>query len=183
MHKAFPLPVKTSHCQKKFSLQVKKVPPAEEKRCRCCEVSTATEDQEIFDSGCSRHIMGNKSFLIDYQEIDGGFVAFGGSPKGDHLGKFEGKADEGFLVGYSVNSKAFPPIVLQQRLRQDMGRWEELIRENVFKLGGNRDHLLACLAHIIYNRRTKKIMETMNDSFDELSAMAFEQRSSKPGLQ
>nr|GEV61312.1 reverse transcriptase domain-containing protein [Tanacetum cinerariifolium] len=25
----------------------------------------------------------------------------------DHLGKFEGKADDGFLVGYSVNSKAF----------------------------------------------------------------------------
>ncbi|GKE73555.1 hypothetical protein Tco_1535596, partial [Tanacetum coccineum] len=25
----------------------------------------------------------------------------------DHLGKFEGKVDEGFLVGYSVNSKAF----------------------------------------------------------------------------
>nr|GFA55802.1 hypothetical protein [Tanacetum cinerariifolium] len=25
----------------------------------------------------------------------------------DHLGKFNGKADEGFLVGYSVNSKAF----------------------------------------------------------------------------
>nr|GEX66133.1 retrovirus-related Pol polyprotein from transposon TNT 1-94 [Tanacetum cinerariifolium] len=25
----------------------------------------------------------------------------------DHLGKFKGKADEGFLVGYSVNSKAF----------------------------------------------------------------------------
>nr|GEW54251.1 retrovirus-related Pol polyprotein from transposon TNT 1-94 [Tanacetum cinerariifolium] len=25
----------------------------------------------------------------------------------DHLGKFEGKADEGFLVGYSVNSNAF----------------------------------------------------------------------------
>ncbi|GJZ22524.1 hypothetical protein Tco_0559563 [Tanacetum coccineum] len=25
---------------------------------------------------------GNNSFLIDYQEVDGGFVAFGGSPKG-----------------------------------------------------------------------------------------------------
>nr|GEX41709.1 uncharacterized mitochondrial protein AtMg00810-like [Tanacetum cinerariifolium] len=25
----------------------------------------------------------------------------------DHLGKFKGKADEGFLVGYSINSKAF----------------------------------------------------------------------------
>nr|GFB30824.1 retrotransposon protein, putative, unclassified [Tanacetum cinerariifolium] len=30
---------------------------------------------------------------------------------------------------------------------------------------------------------TKKIMETMNVSFDELSAMAFKQHSSKPGLQ
>nr|GFC01410.1 retrovirus-related Pol polyprotein from transposon TNT 1-94 [Tanacetum cinerariifolium] len=35
----------------------------------------------------------------------------------------------------------------------------------------------------IYNRQTKKITETMNVLFDELSAMAFEQRSSKPRLQ
>nr|GEX12690.1 putative ribonuclease H-like domain-containing protein [Tanacetum cinerariifolium] len=33
MHKAFPLPVKTSHYQKKFLLVVKKVPPAKVKRC------------------------------------------------------------------------------------------------------------------------------------------------------
>nr|GFB87776.1 retrovirus-related Pol polyprotein from transposon TNT 1-94 [Tanacetum cinerariifolium] len=38
-------------------------------------------------------------------------------------------------------------------------------------------------AYRIYNRQTKKIMETMNVSFDELSAMGFEQHSSKPGLQ
>nr|GEW16253.1 hypothetical protein [Tanacetum cinerariifolium] len=38
-------------------------------------------------------------------------------------------------------------------------------------------------AYRIYNRRAKKIMETMNVSFDELSVMAFEQRISKPGLQ
>nr|GEZ48697.1 ribonuclease H-like domain-containing protein [Tanacetum cinerariifolium] len=30
-----------------------------------------------------KHMTGNKSFLTEYQEIDGGFVAFGGSPKGD----------------------------------------------------------------------------------------------------
>ncbi|GJW70590.1 hypothetical protein Tco_0127507 [Tanacetum coccineum] len=29
-----------------------------------------------------KHMTGNKSFLTDYQEIDGGFAAFGGSPKG-----------------------------------------------------------------------------------------------------
>ncbi|GJT86170.1 hypothetical protein Tco_1067887, partial [Tanacetum coccineum] len=33
-------------------------------------------------NGCSRHMTGNKSFLTDYQETDGGFVAFRGSPKG-----------------------------------------------------------------------------------------------------
>ncbi|GJS67049.1 hypothetical protein Tco_0681613 [Tanacetum coccineum] len=60
----------------------------------------ALKDHGIVDSGCSRHMTGNKAYLSNYQEVDGGFVAFGGSSKG---GKFEGKADEGFLVGYSVN--------------------------------------------------------------------------------
>ncbi|GKD40490.1 ribonuclease H-like domain-containing protein, partial [Tanacetum coccineum] len=46
------------------------------------------KDQVIFDSGCSRHMTGNKSYLTDYQDIDGGFVAFAGSPKG---GKITGK--------------------------------------------------------------------------------------------
>nr|GEX38530.1 copia protein [Tanacetum cinerariifolium] len=35
MLKAFPLPVMSSHCQKKFSLLVRKVPLAEDKRCHC----------------------------------------------------------------------------------------------------------------------------------------------------
>ncbi|GKC47069.1 putative ribonuclease H-like domain-containing protein, partial [Tanacetum coccineum] len=43
------------------------------------------QDQGIFNSGCSRHMTGNKFFLTDYQEIDGGFVAFGGSPKGGKI--------------------------------------------------------------------------------------------------
>nr|GEX71983.1 ribonuclease H-like domain-containing protein [Tanacetum cinerariifolium] len=39
-------------------------------------------------NGCSRHMTGNKSYLTDYHEIDGGFVAFGGNAKG---GKITGK--------------------------------------------------------------------------------------------
>nr|GEX58647.1 hypothetical protein [Tanacetum cinerariifolium] len=35
----------------------------------------------------------------------------------------------------------------------------------------------------VFNRKTKKIIKTMNVSFDEHSTMAFEQRSSKPELQ
>ncbi|GJZ81232.1 retrovirus-related pol polyprotein from transposon TNT 1-94, partial [Tanacetum coccineum] len=127
-----------------------------------------SEDKGVIDRGCSRHMTGNMSYLTDYEEIDRGYVAFGGNPKGekitgkctikteavntacyvqnrvlvvkphnktpyelfhgrtptlsfmrpfgcpvtilntiDHLGKFDGKADEGFFVEYSLNSKAF----------------------------------------------------------------------------
>nr|GEU49027.1 Gag-Pol polyprotein [Tanacetum cinerariifolium] len=54
------------------------------------------QDQGIFDSGCSRYMTGNMSFLIKYQEIDGGFVAFGGSPKGGKITE-KGKIKTGKL--------------------------------------------------------------------------------------
>nr|GEW41492.1 hypothetical protein [Tanacetum cinerariifolium] len=50
------------------------------------------------------------SCLTDYEEIDRGYVAFGGNPKGGKItgkGKFNGKTDEGFFVRYLMNSKAF----------------------------------------------------------------------------
>ncbi|GJY36610.1 retrovirus-related pol polyprotein from transposon TNT 1-94 [Tanacetum coccineum] len=59
-------------------------------------------------------------------------------------------------------------------------------REDIGKLGAKRffiGYSANSYAYRVCNRRTKKIMETMNVTFDELSAMAFEQRSSKPGLQ
>ncbi|GKA12096.1 ribonuclease H-like domain-containing protein [Tanacetum coccineum] len=39
------------------------------------------QDQGVIDSGCSRHMTGNMSYLTNYEEIDGGYVAFGGNPK------------------------------------------------------------------------------------------------------
>ncbi|GJZ49430.1 putative ribonuclease H-like domain-containing protein [Tanacetum coccineum] len=149
------------------------------------------QEKGVIDSRCSRHMTGNMSYLTDFEEIDEGYVAFGGNPKGgkitgrvakrrnmtlieaaktmladsklpttfwaeavnttcymqnrvlvvkplnktpyelfhgrtptfsfmrpfgcpvsilntiNHLGKFDGKADKGFFVGYSINSKAF----------------------------------------------------------------------------
>ncbi|GJW14305.1 ribonuclease H-like domain-containing protein [Tanacetum coccineum] len=37
------------------------------------------KNKGIIDSGCSRHMTGNKTYLADYQDINGGPVAFGGS--------------------------------------------------------------------------------------------------------
>nr|GFA61911.1 retrovirus-related Pol polyprotein from transposon TNT 1-94 [Tanacetum cinerariifolium] len=58
--------------------------------------------------------------------------------------------------------------------------------EDIGKLGAKCDigffigYSTDSCAYRIYNRRTKKIMENMNVTFDELSAMDFEQCSSKP---
>ncbi|GJX36447.1 ribonuclease H-like domain-containing protein [Tanacetum coccineum] len=35
------------------------------------------QQKRVIDSGCSRHMTGNKSYLSNYEKIDGGFVAFG----------------------------------------------------------------------------------------------------------
>ncbi|GKB21825.1 ribonuclease H-like domain-containing protein [Tanacetum coccineum] len=46
----------------------------------------ALKNKGIVDSGCSRHMTGNKAYLVEYQDYNGGPVAFGGS-KGQITGK------------------------------------------------------------------------------------------------
>ncbi|GJS74732.1 ribonuclease H-like domain-containing protein [Tanacetum coccineum] len=46
------------------------------------------EDQGYVDSGCSRHMTGNMSYLSDFKEFDGGYVTFrGGAKRGKITGK------------------------------------------------------------------------------------------------
>ncbi|GJZ32632.1 putative ribonuclease H-like domain-containing protein [Tanacetum coccineum] len=68
---------------------------------------------------------------MDYQEIDSGFVAFRGSPKGDPLGKFDRKADEGFFVGYSINSKAFRDAVADDAGKKTNEELAKMVKEMV----------------------------------------------------
>nr|GEV95607.1 hypothetical protein [Tanacetum cinerariifolium] len=106
-------------------------------------------EKGVIDSGCSRHITGNMSYLSEYEEIDGGYTLnvlfclltlsylmkvksclefperttctvltyrmlllqentkFKLYETLDPLSKFDGKADDGFFVGYPMNSKTF----------------------------------------------------------------------------
>ncbi|GJY89579.1 ribonuclease H-like domain-containing protein [Tanacetum coccineum] len=54
------------------------------------------KNKRVIDSGCSRHMTGNRSYLTDYEEINGGFVAFGGNSKGGKITK-KGKIRTGKL--------------------------------------------------------------------------------------
>ncbi|GJW17373.1 putative ribonuclease H-like domain-containing protein [Tanacetum coccineum] len=77
------------------------------------------EIQGYVDSGYSRHMTGNMSYLSDFKEFDGGYVTFGGGAKG---GKITGKgtlktADESHVLlkvprknnMYSVDMKNIIP--------------------------------------------------------------------------
>ncbi|GJQ99797.1 hypothetical protein Tco_0522782 [Tanacetum coccineum] len=54
------------------------------------------KDKGVIDSGCSRHMTRNRSYLTDYEEIDRGFVAFGGNSKGGKITR-KGKIRTGKL--------------------------------------------------------------------------------------
>nr|GEZ60781.1 hypothetical protein [Tanacetum cinerariifolium] len=130
----------------------------------------ALKDIGVIKSGCSRHMTGKMSYLSDFEELNGGYVALEVTPRVvrfqvkerlrqnrvlvtkphnktpyellhgrspsigfmrpfgcpvtilntlDPLGKFEGKVDEGFLVRYSVNSKAFRVFNSRTRIVQE----------------------------------------------------------------
>ncbi|GJX05905.1 putative ribonuclease H-like domain-containing protein [Tanacetum coccineum] len=100
------------------------------------------QDKGVIGSGCSRYMIGNMSYLTDYEEIDAGYVTFGGNPKGRKItgrGKFDGKADEGFFVGYSINSKDLEyynikTMIVKRtymsslvKLRMETGAWQRYI--------------------------------------------------------
>nr|GFA36577.1 ribonuclease H-like domain-containing protein [Tanacetum cinerariifolium] len=87
----------------------------------------ALQHKEVIDSGCSRHMTRNMSYLSDFKELNRGYVAFGGNPKGGKItgkgkiktDKFQGKVDEGFLIGYSMCSKAFRVFNSRTRIVQE----------------------------------------------------------------
>ncbi|GJW57052.1 putative ribonuclease H-like domain-containing protein [Tanacetum coccineum] len=43
------------------------------------------DDKGFVDSGCSRHMTGNITYLLDFKEFDGGYVAFGGGAYGGRI--------------------------------------------------------------------------------------------------
>nr|GEX83044.1 hypothetical protein [Tanacetum cinerariifolium] len=45
----------------------------------------ALKDKGVIDSGCSRHMTKKISYLFEFEEINRGYVAFGGNPKGGKI--------------------------------------------------------------------------------------------------
>ncbi|GKB13890.1 uncharacterized mitochondrial protein-like protein [Tanacetum coccineum] len=127
------------------------------------EVVNAARPKAVVNAVKGNNVNAVKA-LAYYEEIDGGYVPFGGSPKGgkitgralgfmrpfgcpvtilntiDHLGKCDGKDDEGFFVGYSINSKAFR--VFNNRTRIVEENLHVQFSENTPNIAGSRPNWL-----------------------------------------
>nr|GEV43477.1 ribonuclease H-like domain-containing protein [Tanacetum cinerariifolium] len=57
------------------------------------------QEKGVIDSGCSRYMTGNMSYLFEYEEIDGGYVTFRGGAKG---GKITSKGSVLLVVSIST---------------------------------------------------------------------------------
>nr|GEX30117.1 ribonuclease H-like domain-containing protein [Tanacetum cinerariifolium] len=83
----------------------------------------ALKDKGVIDSGCSWHMTGNMSYLSDFKELNGKYVAFGGNPKGGKIyGKGEiktGKLD--FDDVYFVKELQFNIFSVSQRKTNQVG--------------------------------------------------------------
>nr|GEV75678.1 ribonuclease H-like domain-containing protein [Tanacetum cinerariifolium] len=45
----------------------------------------ALKDKGVINSGCSRHMTGDMSYLSDFEQLNGDYVAFSGNPKGGKI--------------------------------------------------------------------------------------------------
>nr|GEX85428.1 hypothetical protein [Tanacetum cinerariifolium] len=59
-------------------------------------INDPKKDKRVIDSRCLRHMTGNMSYLSDFEYLNGGYVAFGGNPKGGKIFR-KGKIKTGKL--------------------------------------------------------------------------------------
>nr|GEV84530.1 ribonuclease H-like domain-containing protein [Tanacetum cinerariifolium] len=162
------------------------------------------QEKGVINSGCSRHMTRNMSYFFEYEEINSGYAAFGGELKRgkitgkgkistDPLGMFDGKADEGFFVRYSVNSKAFRvfnsrTMIVEETLHITFLENKPNVAdgENLDKIKEKGDECIfvgyftQSRAYRVFNKRTRVIMESIHVDFDELPQMASDHSSSDP---
>ncbi|GJX67622.1 putative ribonuclease H-like domain-containing protein [Tanacetum coccineum] len=92
----------------------------------------ALKNKGIVDSGCSRHMTGNKAYLAEYQDYNGGPVAFGGSK-----GYITGKDTECLVLSPDFKLPDENQVLLRVPRQNNMYSFN---LENIVPSGG-----LACL--------------------------------------
>nr|GEU96107.1 hypothetical protein [Tanacetum cinerariifolium] len=158
------------------------------------------------DFGCSKHMTGNRSQLINFVSKFLGTVRF----RNDHIVRIMGYGDYQLGNAKAINTACYTQNCSLIRIRYNKTPYE-LIQakkldlslfyvfgtlcyptndnDDLGKLDAKADigifvgYTLAKKAFRIYNKRIHKNIETIHVTFDELTTMTSEQFSSEPRLQ
>ncbi|GJR21778.1 hypothetical protein Tco_0970305 [Tanacetum coccineum] len=112
-------------------------------------------DEWIKDSGCSKHMTGNKSLFSTYKAYDRGNVVFGSNLKG----KIIGKVKESLNVTFDESP---PPTKLSPLVDDDVGE-EEAIKRNTKVVNNNNEEDESIEVDEIVN-----IKESKNHPLDQV---------------
>ncbi|GJU07813.1 retrovirus-related pol polyprotein from transposon TNT 1-94 [Tanacetum coccineum] len=120
-------------------------------------------DEWIKDSGCSKHMTGNRKLFSTYKAYNGGNVIFGSNLRGNIIGK--GKTPYELLKGRKPNLnyfKVFGSKCFILNTKDYLTKFNPKSYEGVF-LGYSQNSK----AYIILNKQTTKVKESLNVTFDE----------------
>uniref|UniRef100_A0A2N9H9S1 CCHC-type domain-containing protein n=1 Tax=Fagus sylvatica TaxID=28930 RepID=A0A2N9H9S1_FAGSY len=136
-----------------------------------CLISKSTKDKWFLDSGCSRHMTGDKNKFTSLTLKDGGNVKFGDNSKGkiigiDNLGKFDAKSDEGIFLGYSTNSKAYR-VFNKRTMVVDESMHVVFDETNPFHIKNNCDDEPISLENKASSSNQVDLSEKVKDQVDE----------------
>nr|GEW81446.1 hypothetical protein [Tanacetum cinerariifolium] len=150
----------------------------------------ALKYQGYFDSGCSRHMTGNVSYLTDFKEHDRGYVAFGGGAKGSKItGKgtirtatkdetsrilksfiteIENLVEKKVKIIRCDNGTEFKNRVMNEfyKEKDQLGKFDGKSDEGIFV-----GYSTTSKAFRVYNIRTRKVEENLHITFLENEPM------------
>nr|GEW20687.1 retrovirus-related Pol polyprotein from transposon TNT 1-94 [Tanacetum cinerariifolium] len=150
------------------------------------DLQDALKDQKYFNSGCSRHITGNISYLTVFKEHDRWYVTFGGGAKGGKitskgtirtaknetsriLKKFiteiENLVDKKVKIIRCDNGIEFKNSVMNE-FYEEKGKFDGKLDEGIFV-----GYSTVSKAFRVYNTRTRKVEKNLHIAFLENKPM------------
>nr|GEZ44413.1 ribonuclease H-like domain-containing protein [Tanacetum cinerariifolium] len=84
------------------------------------------KDKGVINSGCSRYMIRNMFYLFDFEELNGGYVAFEGNPKGGKIsGKGKIKTGSGptwlFVINSLTRTMNYQPVTAGNQTNPSAG--------------------------------------------------------------
>ncbi|GJW18005.1 retrovirus-related pol polyprotein from transposon TNT 1-94 [Tanacetum coccineum] len=115
-------------------------------------------DEWIKDSGCSKHMTGNRKLFSSYKAYNGGNVIFGSNLRGKIIGKGQICDNKCKVICTEHDSKT----IKDENVIDYLNKFDPKSYEGVFLRYSQNSK-----AYIILNKQTMKVEESLNVTFDE----------------